>query len=80
MDALGHRRLRRDLDAYVDGELSPDDRSRVAEHLRVCWECSVAAETLRLLKAALRGRRHREATAIAVRRLRRFADQLAGRP
>ena len=80
MDALGHRRLRRDVETYLDGELCPDDQARVADHLRVCWECSVAAETLRLLKEALRQRRHREPATVGARRLRRFADQLAGRP
>ena len=80
MDALGHRRLRRDVEAYLDGELCPDDRARVAGHLRVCWECSVAAETLRLLKLALRRRRSREPGTVGARRLRLFADQLAGRP
>lgn len=80
MDVFVHHRLRRDVEAYVDGELDPVARARVRRHVAVCWECSVAAETVRLLKAALRRHRRREPATVAERRVRRFAEQLAGRP
>jgi predicted anti-sigma-YlaC factor YlaD len=75
---LAHRRLRRAVEAYLDGELTPDARAEVARHLRMCWECSIAAETLRLLKRALIERSDRTPSSVAGRRLRRFAGHLAG--
>jgi anti-sigma factor RsiW len=78
---LAHRRLRRAVEAYLDGELTPDARAEVARHLSICWECSIAAETLRLLKRALSHRRDRTPSSVAERRLRRFAEALvAGGP
>jgi hypothetical protein len=50
--------------------------AEVARHLSVCWECSILAETLRLLKGSL-GRRRDTNPAVAERRLRRFAEDLA---
>ena len=69
--------MRRAVDAYLDGELTPDARAEVARHLSVCWECSIAAETVRLLKRALTKRRDRMPASIAEQRLRRFAEDLA---
>lgn len=77
LSLLAHRRMRRAVDAYLDGELTPDARSEVARHLSVCWECSIAAETVRLVKRALAQRRARTPVSIAEERLRRFAEDLA---
>lgn len=74
---LAHRRMRRAVEAYLDGELTPEARAEVARHLSICWECSIAAETLRLLKRALSHRRDRTPSSVAERRLRRFAADLA---
>ena len=74
---LAHRRMRRAVDAYVDGELNPGARAEVARHLSLCWECSIAAETVRLLKRALTQRRDRAPASVAEQRLRRFAEDLA---
>ncbi len=71
--------MRRDVEAYLDGELAPDLRAQVAAHLRVCWECSIAAETLRLLKRGLSHQRDRTPSSVAERRLRRFAEAPANR-
>ena len=73
---LAHRRMRRVVEAYLDGELTPDARVEVARHLAICWECSIAAETLRLLKRALSHRRDRTPPSVAEPRLRRFAEAL----
>jgi hypothetical protein len=77
---LAHRRMRRAVEAHLDGELAPGADAEVVRHLSVCWECSTVAETLRLLKRALRDRRARAPTTMAERRLRRFAEDLASRP
>ena len=74
---LAHRRMRRAVEVYLDGELTPQDRAEVVGHLSICWECSVAAETLRLLKRALSHSRDRTPTSVAEGRLRRFAEKLA---
>lgn len=69
--------MRRAVEAYLDGELPPDAGAQVARHLSICWECSALAETLRLLKQALRHRRHNVPQTLTERRLRRFAEDLA---
>ena len=76
---LAHWRMRRAVETYLAGELSPESASGVARHLSVCWECSVAAETLRLIKRALRQHRDRIPT-FGERRLRCFAEELATAP
>jgi hypothetical protein len=75
---LAHRRLRREVEALVDGELSPADAARVAAHVRGCWGCSGAAQTHRLLRAALPRTRSVAATDLAAVRLRRFVRVLGG--
>ena len=69
--------MRRAVEAYVDGELGPDVATEVARHLSSCWECSTVAETLRLLKQALRQQRCKRPATVAEHRLRRFAAELA---
>jgi predicted anti-sigma-YlaC factor YlaD len=76
-DLLAHHRLRRAVDAYLDGELPPDVHAAVAHHLSMCWRCSIAAETLRLLKRALSQQSDRTSS-VGGRRLRCFAEQLGG--
>lgn len=71
-----HRRLRRAVDAWVDRELDDATAHEVAAHLHECWDCSSAAETTRLLKRSLRGRRDREPPRLATLRLQRFAEDL----
>jgi anti-sigma factor RsiW len=75
---LAHLRLRRAVGAYLDGELTPDAYDEVARHLSICWKCSIRAETLRLLKRALGQRSDWTPSSVAGRRLRRFAERLAG--
>jgi anti-sigma factor RsiW len=69
--------MRRALEAYLDGELDSPAALEVAGHLSICWECNTVAETLRLMKMALRKRRARVPTMVAERRLVRFAKELA---
>jgi anti-sigma factor RsiW len=51
---------RRRLSAYVDGELDPDERRRVARHVEECEDCGRAERSLRRLIGGLRlsGPRH----------------------
>ena len=42
-----HRRIIEMLSIYIDGELPPDDRARIEEHLAECADCTWELETLR---------------------------------
>ena len=68
-----HRRSRRDLHAYLDGELDPDRAYAVARHLDDCWPCSGEAEVVRRIKHALARSGDRRPTELAVARLQRWA-------
>jgi anti-sigma factor RsiW len=46
-------KVRRQLSAYLDGELSPKNRTAVERHLARCRACGVALESLRRLARAL---------------------------
>ncbi len=48
-----HRRHRRSLSAYVDGELTLSRVRRLEEHLTGCGECRLELENLRRLKGLL---------------------------
>ncbi|GAA4934826.1 anti-sigma factor family protein [Streptomyces coeruleoprunus] len=50
-----HGRLRGAVEAYADGELTGAHRTRVAAHVAGCRACSGSLQTLRLIKASLRG-------------------------
>jgi anti-sigma factor (TIGR02949 family) len=51
---LGCRRVRRTLQAFLDGEVTPDRAEQVADHLERCTGCSVEAEILERVIATLR--------------------------
>ena len=53
MPLLSHRRLRSQLESFVDAELRPDAARQIDEHLKSCWSCSSEVHVLRLIKAAL---------------------------
>jgi anti-sigma factor RsiW len=42
-----HQRTSEAFSAYIEGELSPEDRARVEEHLATCMQCRVSLERLR---------------------------------
>jgi anti-sigma factor RsiW len=42
------------LSAYLDGELRPDERSRVADHLQACGLCRTEVEEISEARAAVR--------------------------
>jgi anti-sigma factor RsiW len=73
---IAHRRLRRSIVAYVDGELSdPGLVARIEEHLRECWMCSCDAETWRLLRRSLAHVAARQPVDLGAARLRRWARE-----
>lgn len=76
MRMRGHRRLRRQVAALVDGEVRADEAAAVNRHLDECWDCSDDAEILRLMKVALARLAGREPADVAARRLRRWAEGL----
>lgn len=64
------------VDALVDDELDGPTAEFVGAHLRECWECSVMAETARLIKRSLRRTAGREPPSLATARLRHFSQRL----
>jgi anti-sigma factor RsiW len=52
-----------ELSAWVDGELTPDERIRLSAHLETCAACSNALHTLKLTSLLMRGLETPEAPA-----------------
>ena len=77
MLSAAHRRVRRAVDAYVDGELTRSQAAAVEAHLDECWGCSGEADTLRLMKRSLQRLAARSPSDLARARLRRWAEGLA---
>ncbi|MEE8475947.1 MAG: zf-HC2 domain-containing protein, partial [Myxococcota bacterium] len=44
---MNHRRARRQLNDYLDGDLELEDRERLEEHLSGCDDCAREARELR---------------------------------
>ena len=64
------------IDAYLDGELGPEDAELVTEHLEHCQRCGIELERVtRVIDAIRRQRPDLEADALA--RLDRFVHDLA---
>ncbi len=76
MSKWAHRRTKRLLSAYVDGELDQAASATVAAHLRDCWGCSGDVEIIRMVKRSLRNLGDRDRDALGALRLRRFTTQL----
>lgn len=71
---VSHRRMRRYVTAYVDGELSDGALvARVEAHLGDCWMCSCDAETWRLIRCSLRRLARRRPVDLDAVRVRRWA-------
>jgi len=73
---VGHRRMRRAVERFVDGEAPLGERARVFAHLRACRSCRRGALFLVGLRGALRRRRRRDPVMLAGARLRRWAQGL----
>jgi Putative zinc-finger len=78
--SLSCRQTGRILQAYLDGELDELSTRRVAEHLAVCRRCGLDLAVYEQIKASLKRRTHGSEDDLAFRRLRIFADHLAGGP
>jgi anti-sigma factor RsiW len=66
-----HRRIRRDVSAYLDGEVGAATASAVRANLRQCWACSGDAELTRMIKHSLHNLASRHDDVVALMRLRR---------
>jgi hypothetical protein len=73
---LAHRRMRRAVGAYLDGEPPPPEAAAVAALLDECWSCSGDAEMRRLIKRSLHRIAAGRARDLAAARLRRWAEGL----
>jgi anti-sigma factor RsiW len=63
------------LQAYLDGELGPDDAELVAEHLRHCERCEIESATVARVIEAIKQQRP-DLDPAPMRRLARFVDDL----
>ena len=77
MTPFGHRRYRRRLDAYVDGELDGRRARSMAAHVADCWGCSGELHWRRLIKESTRGIGDHGARDLASARLQRWAQGLS---
>ena len=77
MSAYRHRRERRLVQAYLDGELEGAPARAAARHLDLCFDCSRAAETQQLVVRSLRRLTARVTPSLAALRLRRYGRDLA---
>ncbi len=73
-----HYRFRRQVSAFVDGELDPAAMAVMERHVRDCWGCSGAVEQIRLIKLSLARLRVRRPEPISAARLRRWVRGLEG--
>lgn len=71
------RRVARVLQAYLDGELGPEQTELVAEHLRQCGRCGIDERVYREVKRSLRGLASAPDEQ-ALARLRAYAADLRG--
>ena len=75
MLTVRHRRIRRKIEAYVDGELgSTRIVADVEQHLDACWNCTGEADRLRLIKSSLRTIGTRRPADLSVVRLRGWVE------
>lgn len=63
------------LQAYLDGELGPQDAELVAEHLEHCERCGIEADTVTNVVDAIR-RQRPDLDPEPLERLARFVEQL----
>ncbi len=74
-----HRRLRKGVEAYLDGEADPALAVTVRRHLSECWSCSEDAQWLALVKAAVARIGGRRPPELSLARMSRFALSLLER-
>lgn len=65
------------LQAYVDGELGPQDADAVTAHLEHCRRCGIEIRTVEQVIDTIR-RQRPDLDADALRRLAGFVDELSG--
>lgn len=76
--SFGCRRVRGELQSYLDGLLEDPRAEQMAQHVANCRRCSREAETYQAIKDSL-GRR-RSSPDAAVQRLRKFGEALPDQP
>lgn len=59
-----HEQLQDELSAYLDNELAPDARTRIAAHLRACDECSDMLAAFQQNRQQIRSLEHRAPASI----------------
>jgi hypothetical protein len=78
MRALSHRRFRRAIGRYADGELDATSAQALAAHLLECDGCRRELAMVRAIKGSLQRLADAEPPALAATRLRRWTATLPG--
>ncbi|MDZ7675320.1 MAG: zf-HC2 domain-containing protein [Acidimicrobiales bacterium] len=73
-----HRRIRREVEVWLDGELhSPDRIVEVESHLDECPDCRQDLDVLQRMKCSLRRLASNRPTDLTAARLHRWARRLS---
>lgn len=75
---LAHRRFRRAVGPYADGELDGRAARVLADHIRACEGCRHHLAMVLAIKRSLRRLATQEPPALAATRLRRWTGTLEG--
>lgn len=73
--AVDCREVGRVLQSYLDGEVEDDFAAKIGDHLEMCRDCGLEAETYQRIKLSL-GARLPEVDDEAIARLREFGEGL----
>ena len=76
---MGHDQISQRLSAYLDGEVSPDERAKIEQHLAECSLCTELLASLRALSGMIRGTDVAPLDAAYLRRLHTHVDNLSKR-
>jgi anti-sigma factor RsiW len=73
-----HRWTPRHASEYLDDDLGPEERRRVARHRRECPECDALLEALRSMVVVLGGMRGSAGSSVAAAVLAGVREELGG--
>jgi anti-sigma factor RsiW len=76
---MGHDEISKRLSAYLDGEVSAEERAIIEQHIAACGICTELLGSLRAVSALLRGTEIAALDAAFLRRLHIHVDNLSKR-
>lgn len=76
---MGHEEISKRLSAYVDGEVSVEERAVIETHLAECGICATIVAGIREVSALVRGAQFGRIDAAAMKRLHEHVENLSKR-